>query len=177
MAEGGIMPTLPWAPDLNSAARSQAWEARHFLGSFQDDAGQANPNVDGDEKGGEGDKEEKSAAAVVAEVEAGRRFLDRLSALLAQVLVARVVVYLQHQPSPSRLVTSRSPSWFGPIEKIRQELRKNGRIQHPYKQSKSCVAMARRAGASRGESIFLLCPSVGMRAPLRACCMPATAFP
>ena len=34
-----------------------------------------------------------------------------------QVLVAGVVVYLQYQPSPSLLVTSRSPSWFGPVEK------------------------------------------------------------
>ena len=31
--------------------------------------------------------------------------------------MAGVVVYLQYQPSPSLLVTSRSPSWFGPVEK------------------------------------------------------------
>ena len=70
MAEGGTMPTLPWASDLNPAARSQAWEARHFLDSFQDDTGQENLDVDRDEEGGEGDKDEKSAAAAVAEVEA-----------------------------------------------------------------------------------------------------------
>ena len=44
-------------------------------------------------------------------------FLERLSTLLVQVLVAGVVVYLQHQPSPSLLVTSRPQSWFGPVEK------------------------------------------------------------
>ena len=70
VAEGGTMPTLLWAPDLNPAARSQAWEARHYPDSFQDDAGQENPDVDGDEEGGEEDKDEKSAAAAVAEVEA-----------------------------------------------------------------------------------------------------------
>ena len=36
----------------------------------------------------------------------GGTFLERLSKLLVQVLVTGVVVYLQHQPSPSLLVTS-----------------------------------------------------------------------
>ena len=55
------------------------------------------------------------------------QFLERLSTLLVQVLVAGVVVYRQHRPSPSLLVTSRSPSWFGPVEKEPPRT-KNGRI-------------------------------------------------
>ena len=104
-------------------------------------------------------------------------FLERLSTLLVQVLVAGVVVYLQHQPSPSLLVTSRSPSWFGPVEKEPPRT-KNGLNLTPIKAKQKL----RGDGSPRGRFerriiFFLFYPSGGMRAPLRACCMPATAFP